>query len=539
MFSSRIGLGPVFAYEWITSSRRWQAYALRSLFVSSLLLARVCVWANTRVATSVSALRYLADLGEGFFLAVIGTQLVLVLVAAPAATAGSICLDRARGTLLHMLMTDLSAAEIVLGKLAARLTPVLAMVACTLPVLELVSLLGGVDPTALLGGFAVAVGVAVLGCSLAMALSLWVGKTHEALLCTYAIWILWLLAGPMLRLLTATIGWNWLTVPRTSEPFFLSLAPYWWPGTVGWSDYSQFLGVTCAISAVLVALSVARLRAVCTRQSGRRARWSRFMWTGSNGWRTLNRAVPWLTPSLDGNPVIWREWHRSRPSGWMMLISVVYGGLSLLFSVLVMLFPRGIAGPVVNGFQVAIGLLFFSVTAATSLAEERARGSLEILMSTPLSTRQIVIGKWLGSFRAVPLLAILPAVVIWVAIYSAGSRNCWACPEMMIYVWSRGCGDQQLGARHGHAVLAGGQGRGGDGGDLCSRRDRMVGPDCDAFRSARPEFDESEPHALRAEGDDRRGAKLELGPVPARWVILDRVLCARRFRPAAFDAGEL
>ena len=28
----RLGLGPVFAFEWITSSRRWQGYALRSLF---------------------------------------------------------------------------------------------------------------------------------------------------------------------------------------------------------------------------------------------------------------------------------------------------------------------------------------------------------------------------------------------------------------------------------------------------------------------------------------------------------------------------
>ncbi len=234
MFTSRIGLGPVFAYEWITSTRRWQAYALRSLFVALLFAALLCVWANTRPATNVSGLRFLAELGQGFFLAVVGTQLVLVLLAAPAATAGAICLDRARGALLHMLMTDLSAAEIVLGKLAARLTPVLAMLACTLPVLELVSLLGGVDPTALLGAFVVTVGVAVLGCSLAMALSLWVGKTHEALLCTYAIWLLWLLAGPMTGLLSSSLGWNWLTIPGRSEPFFLGQAPDWWAGGVGW-----------------------------------------------------------------------------------------------------------------------------------------------------------------------------------------------------------------------------------------------------------------------------------------------------------------
>jgi ABC-type transport system involved in multi-copper enzyme maturation permease subunit len=445
MFTSRIGLGPVFAYEWITSSRRWQAYALRSLFVASLFAALLSVWANTRPATNVSGLRYLAELGEGFFLAVVGTQLTVVLLAAPAATAGAICLDRARGTLLHMLMTDLSAAEIVLGKLAARLTPVLAMLACTLPVLELVALMGGVDPTSLLGAFVVTLGVAVLGCSLAMALSLWVGKTHEALLCTYAIWLLWLLAGPMVGLLSSSLGWSWFTIPRRSEPFFLALAPYWWPGSVGWSDYIVSLGATCSISAVLVTLAVIRLRSVCTHQSALTPRRSRSSWTGANVWRRINRTIPWLTPSLDGNPVVWREWHRSRPSRWTLLITLVYGGLSMLFSTVVILWPGGVGAAVVNGLQVSIGLLLFSVTTATSLAEERARGSLELLMSTPLSTRQIVFGKWLGAFRAVPLLAILPAVVVWAVIYSSDTRRWWYCPEMIIYVLCAGAALNSLG----------------------------------------------------------------------------------------------
>ena len=72
----------------------------------------------------------------------IGVELALVMLAAPAATAGAICLDRARGTLAHMLMTDLSDPEIVLGKLAARLLPVLGLVACTWPVMAISSLLG-------------------------------------------------------------------------------------------------------------------------------------------------------------------------------------------------------------------------------------------------------------------------------------------------------------------------------------------------------------------------------------------------------------
>ena len=54
----------------------------------------------------------------------------------------------------------------------------------------------------------------------------------------------------------------------------------------------------------------------------------------------------------------------------------------------------------INGLQVSAGLLLLSVSAATSLAEERQRGSLDVLLATPLSTRSIVLGKWWGASAA-------------------------------------------------------------------------------------------------------------------------------------------
>jgi ABC-2 family transporter protein len=194
----RIGLGPVFAYERIATSRRWQGYALRSLFLLTLLAALFVVWDKASGAAAASSpIRFYADLARDIFTGVVGSELVLVLLAAPAATAGAICLDRARGTLTHMLMTDLSDAEIVLGKLAARLLPVLALLVCTLPMMELLTLLGGVDPSALASGFVVAVSLAVAGCSLALFFSLWLRRTHEALLATYAVLGGWLLSWPI------------------------------------------------------------------------------------------------------------------------------------------------------------------------------------------------------------------------------------------------------------------------------------------------------------------------------------------------------
>src|SRR6202034_2068302 len=67
-----------------------------------------------------------------------------------------------------------------------------------------------------------------------------------------------------------------------------------------------------------------------------------------------------------------------------------------------------------SAFQVSLGLLLLSVSAATSLAEERVRGSLDILLSTPMSTRSILAGKWWGTFRQVG------PVLFWPALLSAG-----------------------------------------------------------------------------------------------------------------------
>src|SRR4051812_6596042 len=115
----RWGPGPVFAYEWLARSRRWQEYATRAGFLLLVLAALALVRASAGTPSNLSAAQLLAIAGRHFFQALAVTQLALVMLAAPAATAGAICLDRARGSLAHALVTDLSDGEIVLGKLAA------------------------------------------------------------------------------------------------------------------------------------------------------------------------------------------------------------------------------------------------------------------------------------------------------------------------------------------------------------------------------------------------------------------------------------
>jgi ABC-type transport system involved in multi-copper enzyme maturation permease subunit len=423
------GLGPVFAYEWLTASRRWQGYALRSLLVLLLLLGLSGVWMGSHDGAGELSARQWAEIGRGFYAVTTLMVLGLVGLVAPAATAGAICLDKAHGNLTLLFATDLTDAEIVLGKLAARLVPVLGLIACAAPVLALVTLFGGVDPAMLTGAILVWLACAVFGCTLALTLSIWGRKTHEVLLATYAFGISWLLS-PLIWAGLVSIVPRWARpawLPSflallPYNPVFLVLAPLGSPpglAPIGLWAQARFGTLGFLASALLAAAATWRIRRVVIRQAGRgeaTRRADRPAGARRGPLARLARLLP--SPSLDGNPVLWREWHRRRPSRWSVAVWGLFGVLSTGFSLWAIVDALNGAGPaggemgaVINGLQVSAGLLLLSISAATSLGEERQSGSLDVLLATPLSTRTIVLDKWWGALRGVPPLTALPVLI--------------------------------------------------------------------------------------------------------------------------------
>ena len=61
----RVGLGPVFAFEWRMASRRWQTYALRSMTVLLLLGVMAPVWYAWPEATIARQAQLGSLLGTG------------------------------------------------------------------------------------------------------------------------------------------------------------------------------------------------------------------------------------------------------------------------------------------------------------------------------------------------------------------------------------------------------------------------------------------------------------------------------------------
>jgi ABC-type transport system involved in multi-copper enzyme maturation permease subunit len=416
----------------MASARRKRVYAWRALFVLLLLVGLALIWAPAGHLDIRP--QDLSIVGQQFFVTVVSIQLVVVLLAGPAATAGAICVDKGRGALLHALITDLTEPEIVAGKLGARLAPVLALIAGGLPVMALSGLLGGIDPWVALGAYLVTGGVAVFGCSVALLFSVWAKKPHQALLPTYALLGLWS-AYPILRMVLfwplAPSPWLGLQAAEVySNPFLAAFAPLINPAEAGLLPQAVFLGVALVLSWVLVARASRTLRPVLLRQAARPAR------RGRPGFAArLVGLIP--GPALDGNPVLWREWHRKKPTRWTGRLWTAYAVVSTLASLAVIASfyanpGRGWTQSLpaqVNAWEVAIGLLLLSVSAATALAEERERGSLDVIMATPLATRTILWGKWWGTFAIVPRLAILP---IWVAAGLAMISGEWVGLVLMI-----------------------------------------------------------------------------------------------------------
>lgn len=417
-----LGPGPVFALECRTSARRWQTYAIRAGVILVLFAALAMVWvSDIRNYGNGISLKQYAEIGETFYYAVVGTQLALILLAAPGAAAGAVCIDKMRGNLLHLMVTDLSNAEIVLGKLASRMLPVAGLVVASLPVLMIASLLGGLDPDAVAAAYVVLFGTGLFGCALALVLSVWGRKPHEVLLMTYMVMVAWLMAYPLWGMIDGTLlktGYaaHWL---KNLNPYVLIFAPYARVRSNDWDDYGFFLAVTAALAAACALLAVVTVRP-CVIREGAVAVKSRRVVRKRRDVRLLDR-----------EPLVWYERHRRKPSRWTRAVwaSFILASLAGTVIGLFSLAAPGRAGDEVliftNMLHVSIGILLVLVGAVTVLADERVRGGLDVLLTTPVRTPDIVWAKWRAAFAPVPWLTLLPTGAAIGAAADNGNAGAW------------------------------------------------------------------------------------------------------------------
>src|SRR5271165_99733 len=203
--------GPVFLHELRTVARRRRSYALRTalgLFLLYLMIQSTNRW-DTYASQSGTNREYtpgeLAQIGMTLFGNVIWLQGIVILLLTPAFVAGTIAEDRQRKVLSYLLASPLSGAEIVLGKLAARMVNLVVLVAVGLPVVSIALFLGGVDPVAVWLCYGTSFSTLYLLAAISTFVSTFSARPRDAIRRAYLIELVWLLL-PMIEWLCQSAG---------------------------------------------------------------------------------------------------------------------------------------------------------------------------------------------------------------------------------------------------------------------------------------------------------------------------------------------
>lgn len=425
-----------------TGSKRLQhlwvrvAYLLVLLFVMTIILLKESQGGGA-----------LDDLAKGLtvvFERVSILQLALMCLLAPVFTAGAISQEKDAETFNVLLTTPLSNAQIALGSLLSRLFFVIMLLLSGLPIFCITMLFGGVTTDQIFLSFGIAACTALLTGALAILISVVRVGTRGTIFSFYLGIAIYIAAGIALG------SWNWTSVPESVipgvqddgmsfvAPFhpFLALAVamkhtlppdaaavehYGWP--LNWMiarPHVAYMVMTFVASIVLIATATIFVRRGI--KQGEASIWTRLFRLRRRHGEGNERIRP--ARRVWSNPVAWREAvtrASAASSNYVrygyMICSVLAGG-AVLFLYWTGQIPVQFARDLLT---VIIIIEFGSVmlmavnTAATAITREREAGTMELLLTTPLTSRYIIWGKLRGlvSFT-VPLLAV-PAVTVLVA----------------------------------------------------------------------------------------------------------------------------
>jgi ABC-2 type transport system permease protein len=132
------------------------------------------------VSSGFSNMSASAEIGRTLFGALIMLLTLIVLVLAPASTAGAISLEREKQTLDLLTTTPISSLAIILGKLLSALSWVFLLLLASIPVTALVFTFGGVGPEDLVRSYIVLFATAIAFGSMGLFVSALVKRTQAA-----------------------------------------------------------------------------------------------------------------------------------------------------------------------------------------------------------------------------------------------------------------------------------------------------------------------------------------------------------------------
>lgn len=429
---------PIVERELREASRRWGTYWIR---VGAAALA-LAIGGIVLLSFEVSASRPSA-IGMRLFVPLVVLVHLYCLLIGIFRTADCLSEEKREGTLGLLFLTDLKGYDIVLGKMAATSLNAIYGALAVLPVLAIPLLAGGVSIGDVWRSGAVAFNNLFFSLAVGMFCSAISRDERKAM--GLALLIIVMFAGGLPFFGALLCDW-W----NTWDPYLAFLVPS--PGfaaVAAFEDVAKGTGISPRLSsmfylslAITHALSWVLLAAACfivprTWQDKassaaavrRRARWD-VVEHGSAGWRaTARRRL------LEINPFLWLTGrHRMK----YVLVWVFLGSIAALWIVGLIKARHAWTDTVAYTWTMLIVhsvLKVWLVTEATRrFSEDRQSGAMELLLSTPMSVKQIVRGQWLALERqfAAPMFLVLVFDFIFLMAARTDRQWVWLCVAGMV-----------------------------------------------------------------------------------------------------------
>jgi ABC-type transport system involved in multi-copper enzyme maturation permease subunit len=422
------------------ASRRSKHNYARSGYLGILII--VLLWAMLgSTPTGDVSYRELAAAGASSFAGIAYLQVALICIIAPVFMAGAISHEANPKTWDILLTTPMSKLEIVLGNLFGRLFFVLALLFASLPLFALTQFFGGVPGRSIFAAYIVSAGAATLVGAIAIALSVsrLVGQravfTFYVSVITYLAITLALDAWFRSRGMGAGSSGQGVTIISAFNPFLALralLSPASYPAAIPgtYSGLKALMLESPARAWVYASLLLSGFLVLASTLTVRTGGLKNI--TKTNAGVPLYRKLLGKGAAVDhrpprtvwSNPIAWREAAARNATFWRIIArwSFVIGGLILGLTITILYHTQRIS---TNDFQFILRSIVFTEVfvialiainmAATAVAGEREDGTLDLILTTPITPRMYMTGKLRGLVAyLLPLIAV-PVFTIGIA----------------------------------------------------------------------------------------------------------------------------
>ncbi|HDY65431.1 MAG TPA: hypothetical protein ENH84_04260 [Phycisphaerae bacterium] len=429
--------GPIFDKELRVSSRRKRNYVLRFVYLAMLTIFVVLVWLSvTRIyGYSSAAFRVsrMAEAGKSIITTIIWFQFYTTQLLAVIMLSNAISDEIYHKTLGVLMTTPINSFQIVMGKLFSKLWQLMILLAISIPLLAIVRVFGGVPWEFVISSICINLTAVIFAGSVSIYFSI---RNRRS----YAVILKVLFVGGVLY---AFLPWlfmmllNELFSEETLIPIFLHTNPFAAFVFNTFSMMTPFMGramlyfswpLHCGImltaSALVLGLTVKTVRKVALRQATGEAglfvkRRQRRAQKRDEQKGTVAEVPVGRIRRVKGSAIIWKELKTPLLKGGR--ITAVIGVLAAIAGTVITYavcadedcLDMAVTQVVYGVIFVIMGTVCTAVLSATAITSEKEARSWPILLATPLSDWNILIGKAVGIFRkCLPIWLFLAAHVI-------------------------------------------------------------------------------------------------------------------------------